>query len=112
MVTVAKEAPPAPTVEVGDSVNEVGRRCAVSVNCVQAVLPGIVSVAGTGAALGLELVSATVAPAAGTAAVSCTATQVPSPLYIGLVVEVSDTGVGGAELMLNVPVDDQSVTAA
>jgi len=33
MVTVAKEAPPAPTVEVGDSVNEVGGGCDVSVTC-------------------------------------------------------------------------------
>ena len=49
-------------------------------NCVQAVLPGIVIVAGTGTAPGLELLRLIVAPPAGAAAVSCTATQVISPL--------------------------------
>jgi hypothetical protein len=49
-------------------------------NCVQAVLPGIVIVAGTGSAPELELLRLIVAPPAGTAAVSCTATQVVSPL--------------------------------
>jgi hypothetical protein len=49
-------------------------------NCVQAVLPGIVIVAGTGSAPGLELLRLIVAPPAGAAAVSCTATQVVSPL--------------------------------
>jgi len=49
-------------------------------NCVQAVLPGIVTVAGTGTAPGLELLKLIVAPPAETAAVSCTATKVVSPL--------------------------------
>ena len=49
-------------------------------NCVQAALPGIAIVGGTGTAPGLELLRLIVAPPAGTAAVSCTATQVVSPL--------------------------------
>ena len=49
-------------------------------NCIQAVLPGIVIVAGTDTAPGLELLRLIVAPPTGTAAVSCTATQVVSPL--------------------------------
>ncbi len=81
-------------------------------NCVQAVLPGIVIVDGTGAAVGFELVSVMVAPLAGTAAVSCTATAVESPLNSGLVASVTDTGVGGAELTVNVPVVEKAVTAA
>src|SRR5215208_6031513 len=49
-------------------------------NCVHAVLPGIVTVAGTGTAPGLELLKLIVAPPAETAAVSWTATHVVSPL--------------------------------
>jgi hypothetical protein len=49
-------------------------------NCIQAVLPGIVIVAGTGTTLGFELLMLIVAPPAGAAAVNCTATQVISPL--------------------------------
>jgi len=49
-------------------------------NWVQAALPGIVIVAGTGTAPGLELLRLIVAPPAGTAAVSCKATKVVSPL--------------------------------
>ena len=49
-------------------------------NCVHAVLLGIVIVAGTGNAPGLELLRLIVAPPAGAAAVSCTATKVVSPL--------------------------------
>ena len=49
-------------------------------NCSQAVLPGIVTVAGTGSTLGFELLRLIVAPPGATAAVSCTATQVISPL--------------------------------
>src|SRR5262249_38984100 len=64
-------------------------------NWVHAVLPGMVIVAGTGAAAGFELVRLMVAPLAGTAALSCTATQVVSPLYSGLRVSVTDWGVGG-----------------
>jgi hypothetical protein len=110
-VSWMEAVPPLSVAEIVTGVGDV--TCpACNVNCVHALLPGIVSVAGTGTTLGLELVNAMVAPAAGTAAVSCTATQAPSPLYIEFVAEVSDTGVGGAELMLNVPVDDQSVTAA
>ena len=48
--------------------------------CVQAVFAGIVIVAGTGNAPGLELLRLIVAPPAGAADVSCTATQVVSPL--------------------------------
>jgi hypothetical protein len=53
---------------------------ACSWNCVHAVLPGIAIVAGTGTAPGLELLKLIVAPPDGTAAVSCTATKVVSPL--------------------------------
>jgi hypothetical protein len=49
-------------------------------NCIQAVLPGIVIVAGTGTAPGFELLRLIVAPPGGTAAVNCTATGVVSPL--------------------------------
>src|SRR2546428_13705928 len=72
----------------------------------------IETVAGTGAAAGFELVRVIVAPPAGAAAVSCTATQVESPLNNGFVASVSDTGEGGAELTANVPVVDHAVTAA
>jgi hypothetical protein len=44
------------------------------------VFAGIVIVAGTGTAPGLELLRLIVAPPAATAAVSCTATKVVSPL--------------------------------
>ena len=81
-------------------------------NCAHAVLPGIVIVAGTGAALGFELVRLMTAPLAATPAVSCTATQVDAPLVSGFVAKVTDTGVGGAELMANVPVVDHAVWAA
>ena len=53
---------------------------AVIRNCVQASLPGIEIVGGTGAAAGFELVSAMVAPPGGTPAVGWTGTQVSSPL--------------------------------
>jgi hypothetical protein len=49
-------------------------------NCIQAVLPGMVTVAGTGSALGFELLRLIVAPPAGTAAVNWIATIVVSPL--------------------------------
>jgi hypothetical protein len=44
------------------------------------VLPGIVTVAGTGNRLGFELLRLIVAPPDGTAAVNCNATTVVSPL--------------------------------
>src|SRR5712691_11172808 len=83
-------------------------------NCAQAMLPGIVIVGGTGARLGCELDKATVAPPAGTAALSCTATMPEAPLYMnnsGLPRGAIDTGVAGAELIENVPTADQSVSA-
>ena len=43
---------------------------------------------------------------------SCTATQVELPLVSGVTVNETDTGVGGAELTVNVPGDDHVVTAA
>src|SRR5437867_11584048 len=76
------------------------------------MLPCIVIVAGTGAAAGFELVRVIAAPPAGAAAVSWTATQVESALNNGLVVRVSETGVGGAELGANVPVVGGAGTAA
>jgi len=81
-------------------------------NCVQAMLPGIVIVDGTDAALGFELVMPMRAPLAGTAAVSCTATHVVSPLVSGSVASVIDTGLGGAELIVNERGVDHAVTAA
>src|SRR6185503_17878966 len=81
-------------------------------NCIHAVLPGIVTVAGTGTAPGFELLMLIVAPPAGTAAVNCTATTVVSPLYSGSLASVTETGTGGAELMVNVPVADHAVRAA
>ena len=75
-------------------------------------MPGIAIVAGTGSAPGLELLKLMVAPPAGTAAVSCTATKVLSPLYIGSLASVRGTGVGGAELIVNVPTADHAVSAA
>src|SRR2546426_10844214 len=108
------EADAGPELSVAVSVTGVGEvTCpACMKNCVQAVLPGIVIVDGTGAAVGFELVSVMVAPLAGTAAVSCTATAVESPPNSGLVASVTDTGVGGAELTVNVPGVEKSVTAA
>src|ERR1044071_5320004 len=72
----------------------------------------MVIVAGTGTAPGLELLRCGVAPPAETADVSCTATQVVSPLKSGFLASVTDTGVGGAELIVNVPTADHAVTAA
>jgi len=67
---------------VAESVTGVGAvTCPVwTVNWVHAMLPGMAIEAGSGTALGFELARAIVAPPAGTAAVSCTAIQVPSPL--------------------------------
>src|ERR1051326_6740056 len=81
-------------------------------NCIHAVLPGMVTVAGTGAAFGSELVRLTTAPAAEAAPLSCSCTHVPLPLYRGLLVSVSETGAGGAGLTVKVPVADHAVTAA
>ena len=49
-------------------------------NCSQPMFPGIVTVAGTGAALGSELVRLITAPPGPTALDSCTETHVVSPL--------------------------------
>src|SRR2546425_11506432 len=108
------EADADPELSVAVSVAGVGEvTCpACMKNCVQAVLPGIVIVDGAGAAVGFELVSVMVAPLDGTAAVSCTATAVESPPNSGLVASVTDTGVGGAELTVNVPDGEKPVTAA
>lgn len=80
-------------------------------NCVQAMLAGIVIVAGTGAAAGFELVRLIVV-AFGGAAVSCSWTQVVSPLVSGLTVNTTETGLAGALLIVNVPVAENAVTAA
>jgi hypothetical protein len=80
-------------------------------NCVQARFAGIVTVAGTGAATPFELVSAIDVAAAG-AADNCSCTQVVVPLVRGFDVNDTDVGVGGAELTVNVPAEDQAVTAA
>jgi hypothetical protein len=81
-------------------------------NCIQAVLPGIVTVAGTGSTLGFELLRLIVAPPDATAAVNCNSTHVDSPLKSGSLASATETGVGGAELMVNVPVADHAVNAA
>lgn len=49
-------------------------------NCIHAVLAGMFTEAGTGAAAGFELVRLMTAPPAGAAALSCTCTHVVSPL--------------------------------
>src|SRR6476469_1245545 len=49
-------------------------------NCIHAVLPGMLTEAGTGAAAGFELVRLMTAPPAGAAALSCICTHVVSPL--------------------------------
>ena len=79
-------------------------------NCVQAKFAGIVIVAGTGAALGFELVRATLVSTVG-APVSCSCRNVVSPLGSGSNVDVTDTGFAGAELTVKVPVCDHAVTA-
>src|SRR5450432_122211 len=98
---------------VAVSVTTVGEvTCPVVIwNCVQAVLPGIATVAGTGAAAEFELERLTVAPVAATAEVSCTATQEVLPLYSGLLTTVTDTGVGGAEGMVNDRAAENAVSA-
>src|SRR5207302_960479 len=78
----------------------------------QARLPAMGMVAGTGTAAGFELVSAMVAPPAATAALSCTWTQVVSPLYSTVLASVTETGVGGAALTVKLPLLDQAVSAA
>jgi len=75
------------------------------------MLAGIVIDGGTGAALGFELERLTDV-ATGGALVSCTCTHVVAPLVTGLLVNDTETGVGGAELTVKVPVADQGVTAA
>jgi len=52
------------------------------------------------------------AVAAAGAAVSWSCTHTVSPLVSGSLVNDTDTGVGGAELTVNVRVDDHAVTAA
>ena len=84
---------------------------ACSWNCVHAMFACITMDAGTGATDGFELVNATAVVVDG-AELSWTATQVLFPLVSGSVVNETDTGVGGAELTVNVPGDDQAVTAA
>lgn len=49
-------------------------------NCIHAVLAGIVTVAGTGAALGSELIKLMIAPLDGAAVLSCICTDVELPL--------------------------------
>src|SRR5437867_10753060 len=66
-------------------------------NCVHAMLAGIVIVAGTGAALGFELVRLMFV-AVGGGPESCSWIHVESPLVSGLVVNETETGLGGAEL--------------
>ena len=81
-------------------------------NCSHPVLAGIMTVAGTGAADWFELDRLIVAPAGPTAAVSCTATHVVSPLFNGLVVKLTDTGVGGAAPTVKLLAGDHAVSAA
>src|SRR5437764_2139010 len=69
-------------------------------------------VAGTGTAAGFELDIAIVAPPAGAAAVSCTATIVESPLNNWLLASVTEAGVGGAGVIVNVRAMDHAVSAA
>src|SRR2546425_10452136 len=77
--------------------------------------PGSVIVGGTGARPGFELLKATVAPPAGTAALSCTEAKRRAPLYPtcggSMPSNAIDTGAGGAELIVNVPVVDHAVLA-
>ena len=80
-------------------------------NCIQPALPVIGIDAGTGATLGFELLSAMGVPA-GTAAVSWIATNVVAPLASGSVVNVTDTGVGGAVLTVKLFTADHAVSAA
>ncbi len=81
-------------------------------NCIHAVFAGMVTVAGTGAALGLELARLIAAPEGPAAALNWICTNVVFPLKSWLVIRAIETGDGGAELTVNVPVADQAVTAA
>lgn len=85
---------------------------AVIWNCIHAVFPGMVTVAGTGAALGSELLRLMTVPPEGAAVLSWICTQVVLPLYRGLLVNARDTGVAGSWLMVKLPLPDQFVTAA
>lgn len=71
-----------PELSVAVRVTGIGEvTCPVCIwNCIHAVLPGMFTEAGTGAAAGFELVRLMTAPPAGAAALSCTCTQVVSPL--------------------------------
>jgi len=80
-------------------------------NWVHALFAGITMEAGTGATDRFELAKAMDVVVDG-ADVSWTATQVLLPLVSGFVVNETDTGAGGAELTVNVPGEDQAVTAA
>jgi hypothetical protein len=81
-------------------------------NCNHPILPGMVTVAGTGAAFGSELVKLITAPPAGAADDNCTETQVVLPLYKGLAVKPNAIGVAGAELTVKDPLPENLVTAA
>ena len=85
---------------------------AVIWNCIHAVLAGMVTVAGTGAALGSELVKLITAPLDGAAVLSWICTKVELPLYKGLLVKASETGAAGAWLTVKLPLADHLVTAA
>src|SRR3954454_8758019 len=82
---------------------------------VQAWVPGTVIVAGTCTTEGFELVMLTVAPPAATPDVNWSASKKKLPEYTacGGSTPSSDneTGVGGAELIVNVPVADGAVAA-
>jgi hypothetical protein len=80
-------------------------------NWVHAMFAGITMDAGTGPTDGFELANATGVVDDG-AEVSWIATQVVLPLVSGFTVNDTDTGVGGAELTVNVPRADHAVTAA
>ena len=72
----------------------------------------MVTVAGTGKAFASELVKLMTAPAAGTAADSCTETHVMLPLKTGLAVKPTDTGDAGAVLTVKLPLAENLVSAA
>src|SRR5258708_10818888 len=74
-------------------------------NCIHAVLPGMLIVAGTMAA-GSELEREIVAPPEGTAPLSCNITNVQSPLNKCSLAGVSETGPGAAELTVKGVVAD------
>jgi len=85
---------------------------ALNVKVARATPPGTVTVAGTGAAVGFEVVRLTMAPPGGVALLSCTVAISSSPLNGAGRVRLRAVTLGGAVLTVKLATVDHAVTAA